>query len=210
MVCERLHTQLPHNEVEHEKMCDGATWFCAAPYSEGEIREFSVQLSPCRIRFLGAPLVLGSSDGREVASVKLNYRAEELFPTEPMICQSKYPKTYHPCPSIWSAGSRAGFVLPNAGGKNSNCSSNPCLTVSSSYKSSLTPLLHEDEEVIQELFPFRVTIQFIKLLGGNKNEGTVHKETDKATSASSNGSSGVCSGGTKGNHRQGWIELSWN
>lgn len=101
--------------------------------------------------------------------------------------KSKYLKAY-PHPSIWSAGSRAGFALSNTGGKNSNCSSNPCFTLLSSYKSSLTPLLHEDEEVIQELFPFRVTIQFIELLGRNKNGGTIHKETDKATtSASSNG-----------------------
>lgn len=54
MGCERLHTRLPHTEAEHEKMCDNATRFCAAPYSEGEIRELSVLLSPCRIGLLGA------------------------------------------------------------------------------------------------------------------------------------------------------------
>lgn len=65
----------------------------------------------------------------------------------------------------------------------------PHCTPSSPNKCSLTPLLHEDEEVIQELFPFRVTIQFIELWGGNKDEGTSHNVTENQViiSASSNG-----------------------
>lgn len=75
----------------------------------------------------------------------------------------------------------------------------PRFPLTSSNKSSLTPLLHEDEEVVQELLPFRVTIQFIKLEGENKNKGTVHKETDEVTAlACSSRSSGVCTGGKKG------------
>lgn len=39
----------------------------------------------------------------------------------------------------------------------------PCFTLLSSTECALTPLLHEDEEVIQELLPFGVTVQFIEL-----------------------------------------------
>lgn len=43
--------------------------------------------------------VLGRSEGREIPSVTLGYRAQEFLPAELPISQGKYLETY-PCPSI--------------------------------------------------------------------------------------------------------------
>lgn len=144
--------------------------------------------------------VLGRSVGTEIPPVTLAYRAQEFCPAELLISQGKYLETYPALPSdLQVQGLDLFFQMQEGRSQPAGATPRLRFPLTSSNKSSLTPLLHEDEEVVQELLPFRVAIQFIKLEGENKNKGTVHKETDEVTAlACSSRSSGVCTGGKKG------------
>lgn len=54
-------------------------------------------------------------------------------------------------------------------------------------QTSLTPLLHEDEEVVQEFLPLGIAVQFVELEGKQtKVRARIHRETEnRGTLASS-------------------------